>query len=82
MSAKEPTMVVIDAEGVLIGSCVHYPTHDGWKFIPATTSRRTSRKFWPSATASLPRWAFDLSEEMLTAVQFGLRQGKSARKSA
>lgn len=82
MSDKQPTMVIVDANKALIGTCVHYPLQNGWKFIPATTSRQPSRKFWPSATACIPRWAFDLSEEMLTSYEFGFRQGKEARRVA
>jgi len=67
---KQETMIVINKDGFKIGACVHYPVLGGWQFIPNTTSRRKSRKAWPSATKAIPRWAFDLSDEMLTAKEF------------
>lgn len=73
MADKQETMILVDAKGVKLGACVHYPLHSGWQFIPATTSRRGSRKFWASATACIPKWAFDLSEELLTATEFNVK---------
>lgn len=76
---KQETMILISAEGFKIGACVHYPVLGGWKFIPNTTSRKTSRKAWPTCNKCIPDWAFDASDEMLTASEFSTRHaGKVA----
>lgn len=71
---KQPTMILLTREGGMVGSCVHYPHKDGWQFIPAVTSRKTSRRYWPTANKCIPRWAFDLSDEMLTSDEFKARR--------
>lgn len=70
----EQTMVVVNREGVKLGACVWNQRENGWRFIPAVTSRRASRRAWPSATECLPKWAFDLSEEMLTSSEYEARR--------
>ena len=70
VTTKNETMIILDKLGRKLGACVHYPMHNGWQFIPATTSRKSSRKFWPTATTCIPKWAFDLSDEMLTSSEF------------
>jgi hypothetical protein len=70
----EETMVVVDSHGVKLGACVWHQREDGWRFIPAVTSRKASRRVWPSATECLPKWAFDLSEEMLTSSEYQARR--------
>lgn len=69
-------MIVVDAHGAKVGACVYAERDRGWRFLPATTSRKLSRKAWPTATAALPKWAFDVSEEMLTASEFEARKVK------
>lgn len=73
MTAKQETMILVDERGIKIGACVHYPLRNGWQFIPATTAHRGSRKFWASATACIPKWAFDASEDLLTATEFNAK---------
>ena len=57
-------MYVIDKFGMLVGTCTH--SIAGWRFLPNVYSRKASRKAWPSATACIPKWAFDLSDDLLT----------------
>ena len=58
------TMYLVDKSKRLLGSCVEYI--DGWRFIPAVTSRKTSRKAWSSAVEAIPKWAFDVADDLLT----------------
>lgn len=37
-----------------LGTCVHYV--DGWRFISNHQAHRSSRKFWPTWEAAVPRW--------------------------
>ena len=71
---KEETLVLVTATGAAIGNIVHYPAEGGWRFLPATTSHRPSRKVWPTANKAIPEWAFKLSNEMLTVPEFRARQ--------
>jgi hypothetical protein len=58
------TMYLVNKTGLLLGVCVQ--ERDGWRFRPQTSAHRGSRKGWPSATACIPQWAFDASDELLT----------------
>lgn len=58
-------MFLVTSAGMLIGRCVEETS--GWRFLPHTTSHKASRKAWPSATRAIPKWAFDLSDDLLTA---------------
>lgn len=70
MADKIETMILVNARGIKLGACVHYPAQGGWKFIPNTTSRSTSRKYWPTATTCIPKWAFDASDNLLTSSEY------------
>lgn len=48
-----------DAEGnpafvAIIGHVVKF--QDGYRFLPAVSGHRGSRKAWPSVTACIPKW--------------------------
>jgi hypothetical protein len=73
MEAKEQTMVLVSASGARVGSCVHTPRR-GWRFISAVSSHGDSRKFWEDCNACIPKWAFDLADEMLTADEWAKRR--------
>ena len=39
---------------------------DGFRFLPATTAHKASRKAWPDPKACIPRWARRLQTQMMT----------------
>jgi len=58
------TLYLVNKTGGLLGCCSKGV--DGWRFIPQVAAHKPSRKAWPTAFASLPRWAFDASNDLLT----------------
>ena len=69
------TMYLVTKTGLLLGVCVQ--ERGGWRFRPQTSAHKNSRKSWPSATACIPRWAFDASHDLLT-----LEEWKQTQKAA
>ena len=75
-------MSLVTKDGILIGRCIG-DDDQGWRFLPNTTSHKPSRKAWPSAVACIPRWAFDLSNDLLTAEEWAdLRKADRKNKEA
>lgn len=58
------TMYLVNKDKALLGTCVEHV--DGWRFLPNVSSRKPSRKAHKSATAAIPRWAFNMSDDLLT----------------
>ena len=73
-------MFLVTREGILIGRCIGND-HKGWRFLPNTPSHKRSRKAWPSAVQCIPKWAFDLSDDLLTAEEWAALR-KAGRKDA
>jgi hypothetical protein len=54
----------------------------GYRFIPHTAGRKTSRKIWPSANACIPKWTDKLGFlQLLDAMELEVAQ-RRARLSA
>lgn len=59
---QEPTVVLKDKNGSVIGRCVHHPFEDGWRFLSGSSAHGNSRKAWPTAEECIPKWARDLNK--------------------
>ena len=62
-------MYLVTKHDILIGRCVGGNV-TGWRFLPNTTSHKPSRKAWPRAVQCIPKWAFDLSDDLLTSEEW------------
>lgn len=74
------TMILVTKTGILVGTCVEHPK--GWRFLPNCSTHQPSRKYWPTANACIPKWAFDLSDEMLTAAEWEARKRQPTKRCA
>ena len=62
---RHESMVLVNNQRCVIGRCIHYPGK-GWQFQPTVTNHGRSRKFWETASGSIPRWAMKIGDELLT----------------
>jgi hypothetical protein len=46
---------VLNSTGLTLGNVVR-SLAGGWRFIPATSAPKPSRKAWPTPQAALPQW--------------------------
>ena len=66
---------LITKTGLLIGRCMG-SNEKGWHFYPHTTAHKPSRKAWPTIVDCIPDWAFNMSDDLLTADEWNARRGK------
>lgn len=73
-----PTMILVTEKNLKIGACVE--SHDGWRFIPAVTGRKGSRKSWPTAEECIPRWANKMGDGLVSVEAFDALTGRASAK--
>lgn len=65
-------MYLLTKGGEVIGRSVETPK--GWRFLPNTSAHQPSRRYWPSAVACIPKWAFEMGDELISAEEWRRRK--------
>ena len=72
---------LVTNSGAVIGRLVYNATSDGWIFFPHTAARQPGRKFHKDMNSAIPKWAFDLSDDLLTTAELKEWKAKHAIKT-